>query len=293
MPSAVPAPLACIAERLQCPVCFERLAPAPGSLACARGHTFDVARQGYVALLPPVRRTSVGDDGEMVAARAGFQAAGHFEPLTAVLTETAGALGRPDPAVILDVGAGPGHHLAVLLDRLVQARGVALDVSCAASRRAARAHHRIAAVRGDVWQRIPVADGGVDLVLSVFAPRNGTELARVLRRGGVVVVATPAPQHLHELAPLHAIGIDPRKPARLPGQLGQSFRPVALRRIEWTMTLTRHEVEAVLRMGPSAKHLRPDAGCRLASLREPVVVTGAVEVRTFGRAGPLALAKDP
>src|SRR3712207_5340268 len=42
---------------------------ANGSLRCAQGHSHDVARQGYVALFPPGRRTPPGDTPQMVAAR--------------------------------------------------------------------------------------------------------------------------------------------------------------------------------------------------------------------------------
>jgi ribosomal protein RSM22 (predicted rRNA methylase) len=47
----------------------------------------------------------------MVAARAKIHEAGHFEPLTAALADSAARLGDLAPSVILDVGAGPAHHL--------------------------------------------------------------------------------------------------------------------------------------------------------------------------------------
>jgi SAM-dependent methyltransferase len=219
----------------------------------------------------------------MVAARAKVQEAGHFEPLTAALADSAARLGDPAPSVILDVGAGTGHHLASILSALPESLGIALDCSLDAARRAARAHERIAAVRSDVWQQIPLADGSVDLALSVFAPRNGAELARVLRPGGALMVVTPAPEHLHELATLHTIRIDPCKLERLHRQLGSVLRASELRRIAWTLKLTRHEAEALLHMAPAARHLTPDVTDRLAALPEPVLVTGAVELRTFRR----------
>ena len=219
----------------------------------------------------------------MVAARAEVQEAGHFQPLTAALAEEAGAAVDPDPSVILDVGAGTGHHLAGILGVLAHSLGVALDASPEASRRAARAHERIAAVRSDIWQKIPFADGSVDLALSVFAPRNGAELARVLRPGGAVMVVTPRLEHLHELAPLHTIRVDPCKPERLHRQLTSPLRSSGVRPLTWTLKLTRREAEAVIRMGPAAWHLRADVAGRLGALPEPVLVTAAVELRTFRR----------
>lgn len=281
MPSAVPAPLASIAARLRCPTCLQTLAPARGSLTCSRGHTHDLARHGYVTLLAGARRSPVGDDAGMLAARAAIQNAGHLEPLTAALAETARSLCTPGTSVILDAGAGTAHHLGGVLDTLPSALGVALDISRAASRRAARAHNRIASVRGDIWHAIPLGDGTVDLALSVFAPRNANELARVLRPGGAVTVATPAAEHLHELAMLHTIGIDPAKVPRLQRLFSAWPSADRVRQISWTMSLTHRDVTRMLAMGPTARHLRPDFQHHLAALTEPVHVSAAIELRTF------------
>ena len=287
MPSVVPAPLASIAERLQCPACCGSLAPGSGSLICPRGHSFDVARQGYVTLQAPARRRAAGDDRVMVAARAAVQEAGHFAPLTTALVAMALEVDDGPSPVVLDVGAGTGHHLAGVLGGLARGRGIALDASAAASRRAARAHPGIASVRADVWRHIPLGDAAVDLALSVFAPRNGPELARVLRPGGALIVVTPAPEHLAELAALHGVRVDPFKAERLDRQLGPALRLGGVRRIAWTLRVTRDEAEAVMRMGPAGRHLRPDMPRRLASMSEPMGVTAAIELRTFRRtAGP-------
>ena len=219
----------------------------------------------------------------MVAARAAVQEAGYFEQLTVALTEAAGAAGGSGSSLILDVGAGTGHHLASLLGALPHARGIALDASRDASRRAARRHQRIAAVRGDVWQQIPLGDGTVDLALSVFAPRNGAELVRVVRPEGALLVVTPTSAHLHELATLHTVRVDPSKLDRLRRQLTPAWHSKSVRRINWTLELTRPEAGAIVRMGPGARHLKPDLERRLAALPEPVYATAAIELRTFRR----------
>ena len=138
-------------------------------------------------------------------------------------------------------------------------------------------------MRSDVWQQIPLRDGTIDLALSVFAPRNGAELVRVVRPGGAVLVATPAPEHLHELAMLHTVRVDPHKLARLQRQLTPALHPRTVRRITWMLELTRHEVEAVLRMGPASRHLKPDLERRIAGLPDPVLATASIELRTFRR----------
>ncbi len=289
MPAAVPPPLARVAALLRCPVCSDPLACLPGALRCPRGHAFDVARQGYVTLSPPRRRPASGDDAAMVAARTAVLDGGHFEPLTEALAEIAAA---GEPRVVLDVGAGTGHHLAAVLHGLPEATGIALDASRAALQRASRAHPRIASVRADVWQHVPLADASVDLALNVFAPRHPEELARVLRAGSTLIVATPAPEHLRELAALHRIGIAPRKSERLHAQLAPRFVLLGVRRIAWQLRVSRADATAIVCMGPAAHHLSAAGHRRLAALREPVTVTAAVDVHLFRRATDRSLRSD-
>ena len=276
----VPPALARAAPLLLCPHCGRALAAGAGVLTCTEGHSHDVARAGCVTLLSGPVGKDAGDDAEMIAARVEVEAAGRFAPLTDAMVEVAAA----EQGTILDLGAGTGHHLAALLDAQPAALGIPLDVSAPACRRAARAHQHLAAVRADTWVRVPLADAAADLALVVFAPRNGPELARVLRPGGTLLVATPAPGHLRELREHHELSVHPDKADGLRRQLGPAFEELSTRMIEWTLELTGPEATQVLQMGPTARHLRPGALDRLAASPAPLQVTAAVELRTFRRA---------
>lgn len=283
LPSTVPRPLARVAELLRCPNCGHRLSPAPGALECANGHRHDIAREGYVSLLDgPVGRAA-GDDAAMVAARVEIERAGHLAMLTEAIVETALARAPHDPSLIIDLGAGTGGLQAEVMREAGGALGVAIDLSRAACRRAARAHPSLAAVRADVRSRIPLGERTVDLALNTFAPRNGPELARVVRPDGTLLVATPATGHLRELRQLHTLSIHPDKAAGLRRQLEPWFGELATRSIEWQLKLTAAEATDLLRMGPTARHLRPDALEQLATSLEPILVSAAVELRTFRR----------
>lgn len=291
MVEASPSPaLATLAPRLRCPHCGASLATAGRTLACARGHDYDVARQGYVSLSPPRRRMPAGDSAEMVAAREAFLGAGHYGAIAAALgtaVRESGALGTGErEACVVDLGAGTGHHLAALLDELPAAWGLALDASRPALRRAARAHPRIAAVACDAWQELPVADGAADVVLNVFAPRKGAEIARVLTPDGALVVVTPEPQHLQELvAPLGMLSVDTEKDERLLATLTPHLVPASRDPRSFELSLTRADVRAAVAMGPSARHVDDPAELerRIESLGEPVRVTASVVVATFRR----------
>jgi 23S rRNA (guanine745-N1)-methyltransferase len=274
---------------LACPVCREPLTSLPGDtgLRCPAGHSFDRARQGQMTLLPPGHRPPSGDSAEMVADRAAFLSAGHFAGVTAALTAAVTEDGdSPPPRTLLDLGGGTGHHLAALLDAVPEAVGVVLDSSRYAARRAARAHPRALAVVGDAWQRLPVRDGVVDRAVVVFAPRNGPEIARVLRPHGRLVVVTPGPEHLGELVgPLGLLRVDPDKPARLAATLEPHLRRVSTTRHREVLALTRSDVRALVGMGPHARHLDQAVVAGLVgALPEPVAVTVSVDVTVYRRA---------
>jgi 23S rRNA (guanine745-N1)-methyltransferase len=275
-------PLDDLLPLLRCPHCAAGLERGGDVVRCQTGHSFDLARQGYLSLLGRDGTAHTGDTAEMVAARERFLGGGHFDRLAVELADAVaeavegGAASTDAPACLLELGAGPGWYLSRVLDRLPAARGLALDVSKPALRRAARAHPRLAAVAADAWGPLPLRDGVAAAVVSVFAPRNGPEFARVMEKGGVAVVVTPAPDHLQELvAPLGLIGMRERKA----DELAPDLEVVGTRRLEWRLTLDRTAARDAAAMGPSAFHIDPaELDDRVAALPQPVDVTAAVTI---------------
>lgn len=274
-----------VIQYLACPHCGGDMARAGGSLRCQAGHSFDIARQGYVSLPTAGNPGAGGDTAAMVRARGDFLAAGHYAGLAAELSRAARAAGGPGPApgCVADVGAGTGYYLAAVLDQLPGRAGLALDSSKFALRRAARAHPRIGAVGCDAWRPLPVADSAATLVLNVFAPRHGAELRRILSPSGTLLVVTPAPEHLRELVgPLQLLSVDHRKPERLAGKLGPHFALSGQREHRETLALSHQAVAELVAMGPSSWHMDgPALEARIAGLPEPVPVTLAVTLSAY------------
>jgi 23S rRNA (guanine745-N1)-methyltransferase len=276
---------------LQCPVCGRSLSLDAGAVRCGNAHAFDVARQGYVNLLPGRAHTGTADTRGMVDAREAFLGAGHYDAiLEAVADAAAGVLdGAPDGCVV-DAGAGTGRYLARVLARAPGRVGLALDLSKHALRRAVRAHERIGAAVCDTWRPLPVRAAVAALVLDVFAPRNAAEFARILHPGGALIVVTPAPDHLRELVDLLGlVSVDERKDERLADALGAYFAPDGSVTVRTAMTLAADDVTALVAMGPSSRHVtEAEVRARVRAISQPLSVTAAVAVsvyRVTGRNG--------
>ncbi|MFX0575713.1 putative RNA methyltransferase [Nocardia nepalensis] len=273
-------PLAEVAGLLACPECGSGMESRDRALRCGLGHSFDIAKQGYVSLLTGASTKMTGDTAAMLDARAAFQVGGHFAPIADAVAAAVAADDSSGPVLdedaVLEVGAGTGYYLSAALDA-VPARGIALDVAKPAARRCARAHPRAASVLADAWRGLPVRDGALRRVVSVFAPRNPSEVARALTADGRFVVATPTPRHLTELIdPLGMVTVDPDKDRRLTEAMSGHFAPIDRTLVEYSMKLTPSDVRNVVAMGPSAHH-----ATHLDALPDAVEVTASVLIATY------------
>ncbi len=271
---------------LRCPQCRAggTLSRHENVLRCDAGHSFDIARPGYVSLLPAGAAKNSGDTSAMVQARKAFLDAGHFAGLAAALAGLAAGLAPPGgTGCVVEVGAGTGYYLGAVLDELPSRTGLALDISKSALRLAARAHRRACAVGADAWRPLPVRDSAADLVLNVFAPRAAAESRRILRPEGRLLVVTPGPAHLAELTgPLGLLAVDGRKEERLTSKLSPYFTPHSTQEYLTTVSLGRESVAALAAMGPSSWHTNPEVlAARIGLLPEPVTVTIAVQLDSY------------
>jgi 23S rRNA (guanine745-N1)-methyltransferase len=163
--------------------------------------------------------------------------------------------------------------------------GLAIDASRYALRRAARLPG-VAAVLADAWSPLPVRDRVAAVVLSVFAPRDAAELVRIVAPGGRIVIVTPGADHLAELrGPLPLLQVEPGKAERaVEAFAGHPVTPVHPTPVRFGVQLPRSAVTSLVAMGPTVRHLAPDALAHaVAGLPEPVPVTVSVTVTALQR----------
>ena len=236
----------------RCPLCAAPLTREAGACRCPAGHSFDLAREGYVHLLPPNQKHSAlpGDDRDMVLARRDFLSKGYYQPLLDTLCGRILGLAGGDP-VLLDAGCGEGWYTAGVCQALRAAgkrpRMAGTDISKFALRTAAR-REREAEFAVASSYRLPLADGRVDILLNCFSPLALEEFRRVLRPGGAFLYVVPGAGHLWELKEILYEKPYPNEEKETPYE---GFRYREIVPVDGTIVLeSREDIQNLFRMTP-------------------------------------------
>jgi 23S rRNA (guanine745-N1)-methyltransferase len=226
---------------LLCPVrnCRMPLERQEQRLLCPRGHSFDVARSGYINLLQPQDRRSnqAGDTAEAVAARRRLHDRGVTAPLLQAIAEIMAA--SPSD-IVLEAGCGDGFYLGAHARR-TGFKAYGIDISVPAIDAAARRYSGCEWIVANADRFVPYADRSFSIVLSITARMNSSEFRRVLREDGRLVVAVPAPDDLIELR-----GAGRDRAARTIETFAHDFNLVERRRVTTTADLDAAAVHDVL-----------------------------------------------
>jgi len=187
----------------KCPICGGKLERGEKSYACSSGHSYDIAAEGYVNLLPVNKKHSKlpGDDKNMVRARSRFLSSGYYEPLRKALIGLVLGLSSDSPA-ILDSGCGEGYYTEGIYDALKSAGKTPLVAGIDISKEAVKlAAKRVKSAEFAVASAysLPLNIERIDLLLNCFSPLCGSEFRRVLKTGGYFIYVVPAPRHLWEM----------------------------------------------------------------------------------------------
>lgn len=191
-----------------CPVCKSQLNRTENSYRCNNNHSFDIARQGYVNLLPVNKKHSdnPGDSKDMVLARREFLESGKYECFSDKLNEIIATIfSGSQNLTILDCGCGEGYYDGRLIENLEKLKiNYALfgfDISKEAVRFAAGKYKKASFFVGSCFN-MPVENECFDLAINVFAPMVESEFCRVLKKGGYLIYAVPGKNHLMGLKKL-------------------------------------------------------------------------------------------
>ena len=213
-----------------CPLCQSPLQPEIDTWRCdgslhpkQTAHPFDVARQGYVNLLPVQQKKSKapGDSQASIEARKRFLNAGHYQPLQALICQKmVELLAKKElpseqtgkPVNWLDIGCGEGYYTQAMaqtgMDTLIAA-----DISKPAIVELAKASKAISSL----WNQqdkndgietaviyplvtsaahLPLRAQNINGISSIFSPILPAAFNEVLSDEGYLIIAKPDIRHL-------------------------------------------------------------------------------------------------
>ena len=191
-----------------CPHCKSSLIDSnEKTYVCENNHSFDIAKEGYLNLLPVNQKKSKdpGDNQMMITARREFLELGFYDPLIesikTLITEELSFENKHITA--FDAGCGEGYYSEKALNNLpgLEAQILGTDISKSAIKNAAKKYKNNFYFVSSIYN-LPIANTSTDLILSIFSPIMAEEFKRILSQQGYVVIVSPAPQHLHEIAEL-------------------------------------------------------------------------------------------
>tara|TARA_R110002096_G_scaffold432090_1_gene648271 strand:- start:5808 stop:6650 length:843 start_codon:yes stop_codon:yes gene_type:complete len=269
-------------EALACPLDGSALQISGRSWRCANGHSFDIARQGYIHLLPVQNKRSKdpGDNKEMVAARQRFLSSGFYQPLADAMSRAVFHEEFNESSInCLDAGCGEGYYMRQLAHstpEIIDLALMGLDISKWAVLSAAKQDKSSSWVVGSN-ANLPVLPETLDRILCLFGFPVYPEFARVLKSGGEIVQMDAGVDHLRELREI----IYPELRAPRPDQkaMPEGFTNLDTSVIRYTLALPdKGSIADLLAMTPHLYRANADGLARAAEL-ESLTVTVDVILR--------------
>lgn len=292
---------------LICPICKSALSliPEAKSYKCTNNHCFDIAKQGYVNLLPVHEKNSKapGDSKEMVQARRDFLSRGFYKPISDALNSalikhiesiTGSQPLNTSPISILDLGSGEGYYTSQLTSFIqthfedkdshgrspdtIQVYG--LDISKDAVKHASASNKKVVWMVGNNFH-IPLANDSLDCLYSIFSPIQTQECARVLKPNGLFFRVLPGVNHLIEMRELIYDEVILNETVDYTQNIeGLEFESVTP--IQYQLTLTHEDLLSLVKMTPHYWHTSKSNKMRLDAI-ETLNITIDMQLYTYSK----------
>lgn len=278
-----------------CPICQSPLQPAADSWRCDGSlhpkqvrHPFDVARQGYVNLLPVQQKKSKepGDSQQSILARQRFLTAGYYQPLKELICDQiALLLGQNKTSTAhdntkinwLDIGCGEGYYTQAMANQGMIDNLIAADISKPALVALAKASK----VMGNLWYQqehnkktdtnktavyplvtsaahLPLRAGSMNGISSIFSPILPEIFANMLRDEGYFIIAKPDAGHLMSLREALFDNVKEHDSDKFLPALAPYFTLVATHQLTSPLSLPADALADLLTMTPYAYRARTE-----------------------------------
>ena len=187
---------------LKCPVCNEALNKENNSYFCQNKHTHDIAKEGYVNLLLAQHKRSKnpGDSDEMIRSRQAFLNKDYYKTLSDAIVQQISSMPQEFEQNILDVGCGEGYYMQGIVDASTNAKLSlsGIDISKSAVKLAGKRKMGTSLCVASAYD-LPFFNESFSSIVSVFSPVSASEIERLLKPDGNIIMVGPGEEHLKGL----------------------------------------------------------------------------------------------
>lgn len=290
-----------------CPLCQSPMQPAPDTWRCdgslnpkQTSHPFDVARQGYVNLLPVQQKKSKapGDSQASIEARKRFLNAGHYEKLQTLITQQmqqllASVAEEHDSVSWLDVGCGEGYYTQAMTQLDTIDTLIAADISKPALVELAK----VSKAAGSLWYQqdkktsvkttaiyplvtsaahLPLRAHSMNGISSIFSPILPTAFADVLTDKGYLIIAKPDAGHLASMRKALFDDVREHDSDKFLQELSSDFTLIDTHRVSANISLSASDLADLMTMTPYAYRAKSEKRqALLAHVEKEAFVTEA------------------
>ena len=271
-------------ENLTCPIDGESLQRQASSLKCSQGHSFDLAKTGYVNLLPVQKKRSKdpGDSKEMVSSRQNFLNLQHYLPIIDAIIESWPVEAWQDNMRILDAGCGEGYYLEhlgqVFEKQATTTDRVGLDISKWAVTAASKRDKTVSWIVGSNAS-LPVPDQRFDIILCLFGFPVFHEFQRALTESGYLLLVESGPEHLIELREILYDSIHAYKATHADGVPGFELCSEHNKRFHFSLS-SQQQIQDLLSMTPHI-HKASYQGKQAIKQIDKISVTADIKLRWY------------
>ncbi|EPR94168.1 rRNA (guanine-N1)-methyltransferase [Streptococcus mitis 18/56] len=243
------------ATAFACPICQENLTLVETSLKCYNRHSFDLAKFGYVNLVPQIKQ-SANYNKENFQNRQQILEAGFYQ---AILEDVSDLLASSETfTTVLDIGCGEGFYSRKLQESHSDKTFYAFDISKDSVQIAAKSEPNWAVnwFVGDL-ARITIKDASMDILLDIFSPANYGEFRRVLSKNGILIKVIPTENHLKEIRQKIQDQLTKKDYSNqdIKNHFQEHFTILSSQTASLTKTITAEQLQALLSMTPLLFHI--------------------------------------
>ena len=250
-------------------------------------HPFDVARQGYVNLLPVQQKKSKapGDSQQSIDARKRFLSAGHYQPLNDLICQKMAALLTAKKASLeqkeklikwLDIGCGEGYYTQAMAQTGMDVL-IAADISKPAVVEMAKTSKAL----GRLWYQpvkddsatevikaaaiyplvtsaahLPLRAHSINGISSIFSPILPEAFNEVLSDAGYLIIAKPDIGHLATMREALFDDVREHDSDKFLQELAPYFQLLQTHHISSRLKLSAEELADLMTMTPYAYRAR-------------------------------------